>query len=111
MIFNKKFSWYKIADSIAEIDFAPNNLTLLNVAGKTITLALCNDKIFACQHKCPHAGGILAQGQMDAAGNIVCPIHRYKFNLQTGHNVSGEGYYLKHYEVEQREDGWYVKLG
>ena len=25
--------------------------------------------------------------------------------MQNGRNVSGEGYYLKHWPVEQREDG------
>jgi nitrite reductase/ring-hydroxylating ferredoxin subunit len=41
-------------------------------------------------------------------GNIVCPLHRYKFSLVNGRNVSGEGYYLKTYPVEQREDGLYI---
>ena len=45
---------------------------------------------------------------MDGVGNIVCPLHRYKFNLETGRNVTGEGYFLKTYPVESRPDGIYV---
>jgi nitrite reductase/ring-hydroxylating ferredoxin subunit len=104
----KKYSWYKIADSQAEIDFAASNLTQLEVNGKQICLALNSNKLYACAHKCPHAGGVMAGGYTDALGNIVCPLHRYKFSLQNGRNTSGEGYYLKTYPVQQREDGIYI---
>ncbi len=30
--------------------------------------------------------------------------------MQNGRNVSGEGYYLKHWPVEAREDGIYVGM-
>lgn len=103
--------WYKIAESIAEIDFAANGLAIINVAGKFITIARNNNQIFACTHKCPHAGGILAEGYIDAVGNIVCPLHRYKYSLKNGRNVSGEGYYLKTYALETREDGVFVNIG
>ena len=103
-----KYTWHKIADTVQELQFNENNLLALDVNGKKITLAKINDAIRACAYKCPHAGGILADGFIDAAGNIVCPIHRYKFNLQNGRNSSGEGYYLKTFGVEIREDGVYI---
>ena len=101
---------YKIAESIAEINFNKNGLALVEVAGKTITLAHYNEQIFACTHKCPHAGGILADGYLDALGNIVCPLHRYKFSLQNGRNTSGEGYFLKTYSIEIFNDGVFVSF-
>ncbi|MGC4100823.1 Rieske (2Fe-2S) protein [Ferruginibacter sp.] len=107
---NKKYTWHKIADSIAEIDFSASGLAMLQVPGKTICVARHNDQLFACTQKCPHAGGIMADGYIDALGNIVCPLHRYKFSLQNGRNTSGEGYYLKTYPVEIRENGVFVGL-
>lgn len=101
---------YRIAESLAEINFNKNGLALVEVGGKTITLAHHNDQIFACAHKCPHAGGILAEGYLDAIGNIVCPLHRYKFSLQNGRNTSGEGYYLKTYLIEIFNDGIFVSF-
>ncbi len=65
---------------------------------------------FAFAYKCPHAGGILADGYIDALGNVVCPLHRYKYNMENGRNVSGEGYYLKHWPVELREEGVFVGM-
>jgi 3-phenylpropionate/trans-cinnamate dioxygenase ferredoxin subunit len=51
---------------------------------------------------------MLAEGFIDALGNIVCPLHRYKYNMENGRNVSGEGYYLKHWPVQIKEDGIFV---
>jgi 3-phenylpropionate/trans-cinnamate dioxygenase ferredoxin subunit len=110
MATSPKQNRHKIAESIAEINFAANGLANITVAGKTITLALHNNEVFACTQKCPHAGGILADGYLDVAGNIVCPLHRYKYSLQNGRNVSGEGYFLKTFEVDVREDGVYVNF-
>ena len=105
-----KHTWYKIAQSITEINFTENGMATLTVSGKTITVALHKNQIFACTQKCPHAGGILADGYLDALGNIVCPMHRYKFDLKNGRNVSGEGYFLKTFCVEERTDGVFIKL-
>jgi nitrite reductase/ring-hydroxylating ferredoxin subunit len=106
----KKYNWHKVAESAADFFWQENQLCEVEVKGKTICFARRGDDVFACAHKCPHAGGHLADGFIDALGNIVCPLHRYKFSLQNGRNVSGEGYYLKTYPVEMREDGVYVGL-
>ena len=108
MSLSPKYTWHKIAEHIGEIDFSPNGLTEIEVAGKKICLALQNNTLHACTQKCPHAGGLLSEGYIDALGNIVCPLHRYKFNMQNGRNVSGEGYFLKTYPVEIRTDGIYL---
>lgn len=105
---SKKITWHKIADSLAEINFPETGLTELEVAGKKICLTLHKEQLFACAAKCPHAGGFLADGYTDALGNIVCPLHRYKFSLQNGRNTSGEGYYLKTYPIEIRPEGIFV---
>jgi 3-phenylpropionate/trans-cinnamate dioxygenase ferredoxin subunit len=104
----KKYTWYKIADHINEIDFAGNNIGAVELQGKNICIGKFNEAVFAFASKCPHAGGLLADGYIDALGNVVCPLHRYKYNMQNGRNVSGEGYYLKHWPVELRDDGVYV---
>jgi len=110
MFSSPKYKWHKIADSIEEIPFSANGLAELEVSGKKICLALHNNTLHACTHKCPHAGGTLAEGYLDASGNIVCPLHRYKFNMQNGRNISGEGFFLKIYAVELRPDGIYIGM-
>ena len=105
---HKKVKWHKVAGSINSIEWQTNHMAVAKVAGKTITLARVNNQVFACAHNCPHASGILANGFIDATSNIVCPLHRYKFKLTNGRNVTGEGYVLKVYAVEEREDGVFV---
>ena len=99
-----------MADSINEIDFASNNIAVVDWNGKNICLGKFKDGVFAFAFKCPHAGGNLSEGYIDALGNIVCPLHRYKYNMENGRNVSGEGYYLKHWPVQIKEEGVFVGI-
>ena len=110
MLVTPNQTWYKIAESPAEINFSVNGLAEIEIKGKIICIAQHNNQLFACAQKCPHASGILADGYIDAVGNLVCPAHRYKFNIVNGRNVSGEGYYLKTFLIEQRENGVFVCL-
>ena len=105
---SKKYTWHKLADSAGELPFNENGLLQAEVADKKICLSKKEGTIKACTAKCPHAGGVLADGYIVALGNIVCPVHRYRFNLQNGRNISGEGYFLKTFPVEVREDGVFV---
>lgn len=100
--------WHKIAESANELQWQENNMCLVNAGGKTITLALHQQQLFAFAHKCPHASGIMADGYINALGQVSCPLHRYRFDIKNGRNTSGEGYYLKTYPVETRDDGVYI---
>jgi nitrite reductase/ring-hydroxylating ferredoxin subunit len=100
--------WHKIADYLNDLDFSNNNIAVAQMNGKKVCIAKFKEEVFAFAYKCPHAGGILADGYIDALGNIVCPVHRYKYDMKNGRNISGEGYYLKHWAVEVREDGVFI---
>jgi nitrite reductase/ring-hydroxylating ferredoxin subunit len=104
----KKYIWHKIADDINEIDLKSNNIAVTEAGNKKICLAKFKEELFAFAYKCPHAGGILADGYIDALGNVVCPLHRYKFKMENGRNITGEGYYLKHWPVKIETTGVYV---
>ena len=106
----KKYTWHKVADHVNELNFSSNNIAVTELDGKKICIGRFKDTYFAFAYKCPHAGGLLAEGFIDALGNITCPLHRYKYDMKTGHNVSGEGYYLKHWPLEIKEDGVYAGI-
>lgn len=107
---DKKLEWHLIAESPAEIMLAENGIGVTEIKGKKICITRHNEQWFAFAYKCPHASGIMADGYVDAIGNIVCPVHRYKFNLHNGRNTTGEGYYLKTYPVECRENGVFIGM-
>ncbi len=106
----KQYTWHKIANHSNELDFANNNIAMVEIKGKKICIGKHRDSFFAFAYKCPHAGGIMAEGYIDALGNVVCPLHRYKYDPKNGRNVSGEGYYLKNWPVELKEDGIFVGI-
>jgi 3-phenylpropionate/trans-cinnamate dioxygenase ferredoxin subunit len=106
----KPLSWHKIAEGEAELILNQNQIAEAEVAGKKICLARYQEQWFAFAWKCPHAGGMMADGYIDITGNIVCPVHRYKYNLQNGRNTSGEGFYLKTYPVQVTEEGVFVGI-
>ena len=105
-----KRKWYKVADYETAIDWQSNDMCIVEADNKKITLARFGGKLFAFAHKCPHASGIMADGHINAMGQVTCPLHRYRFDMQNGRNTSGEGYYLRTYAVENREDGIYIGL-
>ena len=102
--------WLKVADRVSDIPFHENGIAEVIADSRKVCIAFYKDTYFAFAPKCPHASGLLANGYIDALGNIVCPVHRYKFCLKNGRNVSGEGYSLKHWPVAIRKDGVYVGL-
>ena len=108
MSFFSSPQWHKIAESASEIRFGENQVAVVEVDGKKICIGRHHNNLYAFAYKCPHASGIMADGYIDPLGNIVCPVHRYKFSLQNGRNTSGEGYYLKRWPVKVRDDGVFV---
>lgn len=102
--------WHKVAESIAAIPWQENDMCLLMAGDKKVTLAQYNHQLYAFAHKCPHASGMMADGNINAAGQVTCPLHRYRFDMQNGRNTSGEGYFLKTYPVEIREQGIYIGI-
>lgn len=106
----KQYSWHKVADAETELAFGENGLATITAGDKQVCISRHNGQLKACAAKCPHAGGMMQDGYLDALGNIVCPLHRYKFSLTNGRNVSGEGYFLKIYPVELRPDGVFIGI-
>ncbi|RYZ91416.1 MAG: (2Fe-2S)-binding protein [Proteobacteria bacterium] len=102
--------WIKIAGSPDEFLWNDRDLVEIEAAGRSFCLARHDGKLFALAPKCPHASGRFVHGVIDGQGNVVCPLHRYKFCLANGRNVSGEGYYLKRWPVDVRNDGVYLEL-
>lgn len=105
-----KYQWHKIADTEEEILLQENGIAVIEVKEKKICITKYKQQWHGFTYKCPHAGGLLANGYIDVIGNIVCPLHRYKFSLTNGRNTSGEGFYMKTFPVEVREEGVFVGL-
>ncbi len=103
-------AWVKVADHVDALPFNAEKIAVVTVADQSYCMARFKDRIFGFAYRCPHAAVPLSDGYIDAHGNVVCPLHFYKFSMSNGRNVSGEGYFLKTWPVECRPDGVYLGL-
>jgi nitrite reductase/ring-hydroxylating ferredoxin subunit len=55
----------------------------ISVNGKTVALFNVNGNFFAIDNECPHRGGPLAEGEVDAA-KVTCPWHGAAFDVTSG---------------------------
>jgi nitrite reductase/ring-hydroxylating ferredoxin subunit len=99
-------TWYKVPD----LQYTTNPfIKKVKIKGKDICLVGYEGTIYAISSICPHAGGELSGGWC-RDGKIVCPIHRYSYNLDTGRGDPGQNDYVDTYPVEIREDGIYIGM-
>ena len=103
-----KLDWKLITDAPLSLNWAENNMVELEVEGKQVTLAKWKEGYLAFASKCPHASGRMSQGYINPLGQVVCPLHRYCFDMKNGRNTSGEGYFLKTYPLDLREEGLFI---
>ena len=100
----------KIAGTIDELSFAENNIATIMAGQKKICIAKSGAELRAFSAGCPHAGGDLSEGALDQKGNVICPVHGYRFSTNFGRDADGEGYFLKIYTIEQTAEGIFLRL-
>jgi len=64
-------------------DVPEGGAKLVRAEGREIAVFKKAGRLCALQNNCPHEGGQLAMGWIEG-DSVVCPLHGYKFNLQTG---------------------------
>jgi vanillate O-demethylase monooxygenase subunit len=97
-----------------------NQPVQVHLLGEALVLWRIDDRVIACQDRCPHRGVSLSMGWIDDKGDIVCPYHAMSFNA--------EGYCtripadlkimtfpqsanLRHYKVREQYGFIWVALG
>ena len=81
----------------------------VKAGGKNICVIEYNDKLYALGASCPHAGAELSGGWCKD-GKIICPFHRYSYDLETGKGSLGQNDYVDAYPIEIRKDGIYIGI-
>jgi len=101
-------NWVLVTEFPQALDFSENGMLEMELEGRKFTLAKWADQYYAFAQKCPHASGRMASGYINPQGQVVCPLHRYAFDMKNGRNTTGEGYFLRTYPVEQRPEGIFI---
>ena len=64
-------------------ELADGGCKLVTVNGADVAVFRRQDRLYAIQNRCPHEGGGLGGGTLDGE-DVICPLHGYRFNLETG---------------------------
>jgi len=98
--------WYKLPEvQNSDKPF----LKKVKAGGKSICLVGYEGKLHAVSATCPHAGGDLSDGWC-RNGKLVCPLHRYAYDIETGKGIGDQHDYIDTYPLEVRADGTYVGI-
>jgi len=64
-------------------ELAEGSAKLVRARGEEMAVFKTNGRLYGIQNICPHEGGQLCNGWIEG-GEVVCPLHGYKFDLRTG---------------------------
>ncbi|RIW18559.1 Rieske (2Fe-2S) protein [Algoriphagus lacus] len=68
------------------------------------------DQVYVFQAFCPHKGASLLEANINGAGEIICPLHQYRFDLKTGNVKAGYCEDLTVYMTRLDEDGLKITI-
>ncbi|MDX1905909.1 MAG: Rieske 2Fe-2S domain-containing protein [Bacteroidia bacterium] len=86
-----------------------DHLQEITLKGRRICLIRRDGVWRATDGRCPHAGGPFAAGHISPEGKLICPWHRFAFDLETGASDSG-GYCIHVYRVRITQDQLWLRM-
>ena len=104
--------WIKIFNSEAEARqrILPDKPQLVVIGETRICLVLHNGNFSAVQDACSHNGQSLSKGTVNYLGEIVCPWHGYRFDLNSGRPCDSSNPDLVTYGIKIDETGFYLAV-
>lgn len=82
----------------------------IEALGRKFCLVRKSEKLFVIQDSCPHSGASLSKGKVNYLGEIVCPLHAYRFNLLDGREADSKCSDARTYTVKEDGEGLYFEL-
>jgi nitrite reductase/ring-hydroxylating ferredoxin subunit len=78
----------------------------VEVSGLRLAIFREGSEVVILSDRCPHAGGSLGQGWVED-GEVVCPLHRWRFKLADGRCTTMRGQGVHRFPAEVRgEELW-----
>ena len=99
-------SWHAVSENDVPAEARVRSVT---VDGRSIALTRCGGRLGALDNHCPHQGGPLGEGSIEK-GLLRCPWHGYDYDPLTGRAPGDFADKVTSYDVEERDDGVYVRL-
>ncbi len=102
----------KLFNSKADLESALKDRSIrrLRIGNKVLCLIKNQDSFHLVDGLCPHQKQRLDKGNLNAFGEIICPLHFYRFNLKTGREVNRLCSDLAVYPLEINQTGVFTKI-
>lgn len=101
-----ELQWHRVG---LVADFKPGSLRAMRIESHRLCIGHGETGPFAVDDTCPHAGGSLSTGLIDGR-EIVCPLHAWGFDVETGETPDDPFCPLRVYPVRTRGDDLEVQL-
>lgn len=90
--------------------FSQKAIRKIRIREDKFCIAKFDQQYFAFDMLCPHQKQSLEEAQITPFGDIVCPLHFYRFNLKDGRESKGLCHDLPTYPLTIGDEGVFVKL-
>ncbi len=78
---------------------------LVKIGDRNICVVSAGSSFIAFQNECPHLGHPLHDGTINPYGEIVCALHSYRFDLNTGEECNFRCPALRFYKITEEPEG------
>ena len=72
-----------ISSGLRVDEVQPGRPAVREVGGRRIAVFNVDGRFFAVADRCPHAGAVIADGELDGV-RLTCPLHGAVFDVRTG---------------------------
>ena len=102
----------KLFNSKADLEnaFLERSIRRLRIGNKVFILIKYKDHFHLVAGLCPHQKQPLDSGSLNAFGEIICPLHFYRFNLKSGREANNLCSDLEVYPLEINTSGVFTKI-
>ena len=84
-------------------------LRVVDLGGPPLAVFNLSGTFHVLSNVCPHQGGSLGEGKVEGSV-VVCPLHQWKFDIQTGKGLSIPGPCARRYSAAVLGDDLYVGI-
>lgn len=102
---------FQLGNSISDVfEMLPDSrIKKVRLGNREIAIVRIGERIYGFATFCPHRGASLIQGTIHS-GEIICPLHHYRFELQSGRSKAGDCSDLETFPCRLSEEGLKITL-
>ena len=99
-----ELEWHSVATAAIMRDRRP---IVTRIGVVKVVVVKVDGELYALNNSCPHAGGSLGHGPVQGRA-LVCPVHQWRFDVESGQCDLHPIYVAKRYPVEVRHGEVFV---